>query len=476
MKSTIVSFLLLATISCSSKSKNDSDTTTPTTPTTQQKDSLTYWVTDPSNNLLFLKRTVAQQTTDNSKGTITIDPSTTYQTIDGFGFSLTGGSAQHIAGMSTASRQAFLNEMFDSTNGIGVSYLRISIGASDLDATPFSYDDLPSGVTSDNSLQYFSISKDQQTLIPILKQILQINPNIKIMGSPWSPPIWMKDNNNSIGGSLKTDCYDVYARYFVKYIQAMKSEGINIDAITIQNEPLNPANNPSLSMTAAQQLAFVKTALGPTFQSNNIQTKIVLYDHNADHPEYPTTVLSDADAAKYIDGSAFHLYGGSIDAISTVHDQYPQKNLYFTEQWVQANTSISDNLSWHIENIIIGSMRNWCRNALEWNISSNTTLTPHTSGGCTECLGAVTINGDNLNRNAAYYIIAQASKLVRPGSVRIATNTVTNLPNVAFKRNDGKIILIVLNKSAQSSVFNITLNGKTFATTINPGSVQSIIL
>lgn len=475
MKSTFFSFLLLAAISCSSKSKDDTGGSTPP-PVTPPTDSLNYWVTDPANNLLFLNRTVAQGKADNSKGTITIDPTTSYQTIDGFGFSLTGGSAQHIANMSANSRQAFLKEIFDSTNGIGVSYLRVSIGSSDLDASPFSYDDLPGGVTSDNSLQYFSINKDQQTLIPILKQILQINPHIKIMGSPWSPPTWMKDNNSTIGGSLRTDCYDVYARYFVKYIQAMKAEGINIDAITVQNEPLNPANNPSLLMPATQQLLFVKTALGPTFQNNNISTKIIVYDHNADRPDYPITILNDPDAAKYVDGSAFHLYGGNIDAVGTVHDQFPQKNLYFTEQWVQANTSISANLSWHIENIIIGSMRNWCKTALEWNLSSNPTLTPHTPGGCNECLGAVTIDGDNVTRNAAYYIIAQASKLVRPGSVRISSNSVSNLPNVAFKRNDGKIILIVLNKNAQSTVFNITLNNKTFSTIINPGSVETILL
>ena len=476
MKSIFASILVLAALSCSSKSKNDSTGTTPVTPPIAAVDSVSYWVTDPANNLLFLKRTVAQRAANNAAGTIAIDPATTYQTVDGFGYALTGGSAQHLSAMSTAARQAFLTELFDSTNGLGVSYLRISIGASDLDTTPFSYDDLPVGVTSDSSLQYFSISKEQQALIPILKQILQINPNIKILGSPWSPPTWMKDNNSTIGGSLRTDCYQVYAQYFVKYIQAMKAQGITLDAITVQNEPLNPANNPSLSMTAVQQLTFVKTALGPTFQRNGIATKIIVYDHNADHTDYPVTVLSDPDAAKYVDGSAFHLYLGSVDAIGPVHDQFPQKNLYFTEQWVGAPGNLSSDLVWHTENIIIGTMRNWCKTALEWNLSSNPTLTPHTPGGCDQCLGAVTINGDNVTRNSAYYIIAQASKLVRPGSVRIASNTLTSLPNVAFKRPDGKIVLIVLNKNTSATTFNISLNNKIFSTSINPGSVETIVL
>ncbi|WP_447640133.1 MULTISPECIES: glycoside hydrolase family 30 protein [Chitinophagaceae] len=477
MKVSIIPILLLATVSCSSQSKNDTGDGSSQPVVPDIKDSISYWVTAPSSNLLFVKKTTAQLPTDNTAGTITIDPSTTYQTMDGFGYALTGGSAQHITAMSTTARQAFLTEMFDSTNGIGVSYLRISIGASDLDATPFSYDDLPDNVSTDNSLQYFSIAKDKQTLIPVLKQILQINPHIKIMGSPWSPPVWMKDNKNTIGGKLKTDCYDVYARYFVKYIQAMKAEGINIDAITIQNEPLNPANNPSLDMQADEQLAFVKSALGPVFQTNNIATKIIVYDHNADRPDYPITILNDPDAAKYIDGSAFHLYNGNIDAVGTVHDKFPQKNLYFTEQWVGASSSnLNDNLSWHTENIIIGATRNWCKTALEWNISSNPTLTPHTPGGCTECLGAVTINGNNITRNAAYYIIAHASKLVRPGAVRIGTNTLTGLPNVAFKNPDGTIILIVLNKKTTSATFNISVNGKTFNTIMTPLSVETIIL
>lgn len=472
MKFTLVPLLLLSTISCFSQSGKNK----PIHTTTKHKHNISYWVTDPANDQMFLKKTVAPQKANSLDATITIDPKSSYQTVDGFGYALTGGSAQHIAAMSPSAREAFLKEMFDSTNGIGISYLRISIGASDLDSVAFSYDDLPIGINSDNDLAYFSIAKDKEVLIPVLKQILQINPHIKLLGSPWSPPIWMKSNQSTIGGKLRPDCYPIYAKYFVRYLQAMQAEGIYLDAITIQNEPLNPANNPSLDMQPNEQLAFVKTALGPIFKSNNITTKIIVYDHNADRPDYPITILNDPDAAQYIDGSAFHLYNGNVDAIGTVHEKFPHKNLYFTEQWVGAPGKIPTDLIWHTENVIIGTMRNWCKTALEWNISSNPTLTPHTPGGCTLCLGAVTIDGDEVTRNSAYYIIAQASKLVRPGSIRIASNTLHNMPNVAFKRPDGKIILLVLNKYPEVKKFNIRLQNRTFGISINPGSVQTIEL
>lgn len=480
MKRTFVTAFLLMILSCSSKSKdvdNGGGSGGGTNPT-EPKDSTIAWITTPSKNYLFQKVQQVRQTGSNSaNATIAIDASTAYQTIDGFGYTLTGGSALHLSQMTASVRKALLTELFGSDgNNLGVSYLRLTIGGSDLDEKVFSYDDLPSGVTADNTLQYFSIQQDQNYLIPMLKEILQINPNIKILGSPWSPPIWMKTNTNAKGGNLKIECYSVYAQYFVKYIQAMKAQGITIDAITVQNEPLNPDNTPSMYMPADEQRDFVKSALGPLFASSGISTKIIIYDHNADHTEYPMSILADADAAKYIDGSAFHLYGGSIDALGQVHSSYPDKNLYFTEQWVGAPGNMGTDFPQHIENVIIGSMRNWCRTALEWNLSSNPALTPHTDGGCTECLGAITLNGDIVTRNPAYYIIAHASKLVVPGSVRIASNTVSGMPNVAFKRPDGKIVLIVLNKNNAATSFNITYSGQSIQYKLDAVSAATFLL
>ena len=360
--------------------------------------------------------------------------------------------------LSETKKNELLQELFgNGENGIGVSNLRISIGASDLNSSVFSYDDMPSGQT-DVNLEHFSLAKDQP-LIDMLKKILSINPSIKIIATPWSPPVWMKDNGSSIGGSLKPEYYGVYAQYFVKYIQAMKAQGINIDAITPQNEPLHPGNNPSLLMLAEQQRDFIKNNLGPAFSAANIATKIIVYDHNADNIEYATTILSDPEAAKYVDGSAFHLYGGSISALTSLHNAFPTKNLYFTEQWTSSTGEFGGDLMWHIKNIIIGSMRNWSKNAMEWNVANDSSFNPHTPGGCTQCKGAITINSsENFEKNVAFYIIAHASKFVPQNATRISSTHPGNLSSVAFS-TPNKIVTIILNEGANTENFNVKYNG-----------------
>lgn len=388
---------------------------------------------------------------------IEVDPSQTFQEIDGFGFTLTGGSARLINQMDAQARKELLNELFGTEgDAVGFSYLRVSIGASDLSDSVFTYNDLPAGAT-DVTMEHFSIATEEAHLIPVLREILSINPNIMILGSPWTPPVWMKTNNSSIGGSLKPEFYDAYALYFVKYVQAMADAGIPIDAITVQNEPLHPGNNPSLLMPATEQGAFIKQSLGPAFRENNINTKIIIYDHNADRIDYPMEILADAEAAQYIDGSAFHLYGGRIGDLSKVHEAFPDKRLYFTEQWVGYPQNFAGDFNWHVRELIIGATRNWCRNVLEWNLAADPEQKPHTPGGCTRCLGALTIDGNNVERNVAYYTTAHASKHVRPGSVRIASNEPDGLPNVAFRTPDGKTVVIVLNNTQEQKSFGIRM-------------------
>lgn len=435
-----------------------------------------FWLTKPDKSVLFKKQHVSLVFKDaaNAFPTITVDDTQSFQGIDGFGYTLTGGSATLINSLSPAKQDALLKELFlwDSTF-IGVSYLRVSIGASDLSATTFSYNDLPAGQTDPMLLQ-FSISKEQTDLIPVLKKIVALNPNIKILGSPWSAPTWMKTNNDFKGGSLKPEFYGVYAKYFVKYIQAMKAEGITIDAITPQNEPLHGGNNPSMVMQAAEQAAFIRDHLGPAFRAANITTKIITYDHNADRPDYPADILKDAGARQFVDGSAFHLYGGSITALTQLHNAYPDKHIYFTEQWVGGPGNFAGDLQWHISTLIIGATRNWSRNVLEWNLAADANYKPHTEGGCTTCLGALTI-GTDVSRNVAYYIIAHASKFVRPGSVRIASDISGNLENVAFKTPDGKKVLIVLNNGNAPQSFNIRFNGKIVTTELVNGAVGTYV-
>lgn len=409
--------------------------------------------------------------------TITVDENTTYQSIDGFGFCLTGGSAQLLNGMGATQQSALLNELFATgTNQIGISYLRLSIGASDLSSSDFTYDDRPAGQT-DVNLNNFSIAAENTDLIPILKKILAINPNIKILATPWTAPVWMKvnttGNNGFTGGSLNTAYYGSYANYFVKYIQAMKAQGITIDAITPQNEPENPYNNPSMTMTATEETNFIKNNLGPALRSAGLGTKIIVFDHNCDHPNYPQAILADATANGYVDGSAFHLYAGDISALSTVHNAYPAKNIYFTEQYIGAPGNFGGDLSWHVNNLIIGATRNWSRNVLEWNLAADPNSNPHTAGGCSNCQGGITISGSTFTRNSGYYIVGHASKFVRPGAVRISSNIAGSIQNVAFKNSDGSKVLIALNNGSSSQNFKVKWGAESFTYTLPAGAVAT---
>jgi len=436
------------------------------------------WLTNLDRSALIQKQPAgpSRELAATTNPVIDVDDRQTFQAMDGFGYCLTGGSASLIHGLKPGDRSALLKELFSTREGyLGVSYLRLSIGASDLSDHVFSYDDLPPGQT-DPELSKFSLENERKDLIPILKQILAINPAIKLMGSPWSPPTWMKTNGASKGGSLKPEWYEAYAKYLVKYILAMKAEGIRIDAITIQNEPLHPGNNPSLLMPADEQAAFIKKALGPAFAAAKLDTKILIYDHNADRPDYPLAILADPEARKYVDGSAFHLYGGQIETLSKVHDAHPDKHLYFTEQWVGAPGNFAGDFSWHIRTLVIGATRNWCRTVLEWNLAADPKQNPHTEGGCTECLGAITIGGaGEITRNPAYYIVGQAARFVTPGSLRIASNVPEKLPNVAFKTPGGDLVLIVQNDAPEARTFSIRYHGTAVACALRAGSVATYV-
>jgi glucosylceramidase len=413
---------------------------------------------------------------DAALSVIQINPQQTYQTIEGFGFTLTGGSATLINRLPAAKRKQLLQELFGRyKDGMAISSLRISMGASDLSSRVFTYDDIPAN-TTDFGLAKFSLSEDTIDLIPLLRQIISINPSVKITASPWTPPLWMKDNKSSIGGKLLPSCYGVYADYFVKYIRAMKEQGITIDAVTIQNEPQNPHNNPSLLMDAEEQKIFVKNHLGPAFRKSALETRIIIWDHNADMPEYPLHVLADSEAAQFVDGTAFHLYAGNIGALSKVHDAHPSKNIYFTEQWTGKNGTFDGDLQWHIRNVVIGSMRNWSKNALEWNLANDTAYGPHTPGGCSECKGALTISANRVERNVSYYVIAHASRFVPQGSIRIASQEVEGLSNVAFLTPSGKIAVIVLNEKDRVITCSLQFGKRAAIKSLPAKSVTTIMI
>lgn len=399
-----------------------------------------------------------------------------YQRMAGFGLAVTGGSAQLLMKMGSAERMALLKELFGTEgDAIKISYIRVSIGSSDMNDHAYTYDDLPSG-QEDMNLDKFSLAPDRRDVIPVLKEILSIDPQVKILGSPWSAPAWMKSNDKLKGGHLRPECYESYANYLVKYLEAMKAEGISLDTITVENEPLNPKNTPSMVVFAPEEDAFIRKYLGPAFEKASIATKVLLYDHNPDVPSYPSSILADAEASRYVDGTAFHLYGGEPSALTSLHDEYPSKNLYMTEQDVSEGSEGPLEIAEAVRRVPIGAVRNWSENVLLWNLAADPHLGPHTDdGGCTTCIGAITLDGNHVTRNLAYYTLAHFSKFAGPGSVRIASTEAEQLATAAFLGPDHRIVLVVSNTANFEKTFGVRYHGQTFTATLPEESVATYV-
>jgi glucosylceramidase len=255
----------------------------------------------------------------------------------------------------------------------------------------------------------------------------------------------------------------------------MRAEGVQINAVTIQNEPEHGGNNPSMLMTAVEQNAFIKNHLGPAFKKRGLQTEIVIWDHNADNPNYPIQILNDSVTKSFISASAFHLYLGHESALSKLHQAHPDKKIYFTEQWTGAKGSFAGDFMWHMEHIVIGTMANWSSMVLEWNLANDPTYGPHTPGGCTECLGALTIAGSDLKRNVSYYIIGQVAPFIPAGSARIQTKSSNaQIKSIGFKRPDGKKVLVALN-TGKETVFTIDFEQKKYNFTLPEKSASTIV-
>jgi len=399
------------------------------------------------------------------------------QSMQGFGFALTGGSAQLLHRMSAPARHKLLQEIFSRNgSGIGVSFLRLTIGASDLNDHVYTYDDLPDG-KQDRALEKFSLREDEADVIPVMREILQIAPKLRVMASPWTAPSWMKTNNAPKGGSLRREEYPVYANYFVRYLQGMAAAGITVDAITVQNEPQNANNTPSMVMSSAEEDAFIRDDLGPALRSAKLATKILIWDHNCDLPEYPLSILQDPKSAQYVAGTAFHLYEGNVSAMSRVHDAHPDKDIDFTEQMVIEDRGGNVRpIASPFERVVIGAVRNWSRTVLLWNLASDPALGPHTpNGGCPMCQGAVTLDGDHVHRNIAYYTIAEIAKLVPPGSVHVASKAVEGLGNVAFRLPSGELVLYVTNNSQKPQTFTLEWQKQSSQASLPAGAMAAFV-
>jgi len=419
--------------------------------------------------------------------TVWIEPGEQFQQIDGFGVAITGSSCYNLLRMKQEDRTALLNECFSPDQGLGFSYIRISIGCSDFSLEEYTCCDIP-------GIENFDIHElDRRDLFPILKEILAINPQLKIMASPWTCPRWMKvDNltdlqpfNSWTSGQLDPEYYQDYATYFVKFIQEMENEGFPIESVTIQNEPLNRGNSVSLYMSWQEQASFIKSALGPAFEANGITSKIVVFDHNynydniADQQGYPIHIYEDPETAAYVDGAAYHAYGGNKSELQRVHQAYPGKNLYFTEMSIGSwDYSFDSNLLWSMKEIGIGTLNNYSKAVIVWNFLLDENGAPNRPGGCTTCYGSIEISSKDyatLDRKTHYYLIAHLSKVITPGSTRIGFSGYTpeGLHLTAAKNLDGSVGTVLLNDTDQAIKLTLDDGTNSFPLTVAPRSISS---
>lgn len=395
------------------------------------------------------------------------------QVIDGFGASLTHSSAYLLKNMGSEPRKKILLDLFHRVEGIGLSYLRFPMGTSDFRLEDYTYADLSSektwqqqeGMLKDeslNKLDFFSIEKDKECLIPILEEILKINSHIKIMATPWSPPDWMKIRSNNY---LRPEMYEVYALYFIKFIKAYAEKEIIINAVTLQNEPdFNPKDYKGMRMSPDDQIRF-SIILGKAFKKSNINTKIIAWDHNWQPIEYPKSVLANHEARYYIDGVAFHGYAGEVTDQAKIHDSYPYKNIYFTECGGTKGSSFKADLQWDMKNLVIGATQNWAKCVLKWNLVLDEECVSKISGGHENGRGVITIinrgNSIGYKRNVEYFTLGHASKYIEPGARRITRSKETNIDNLdyaAFENSDKSIVFVLYNNSDDKKSITINLS------------------
>jgi len=409
---------------------------------------------------------------------IQVDPDTRYQSMLGFGAAFTDASVEVLAQrLDAAARSVLLAELFGPA-GLRLSYARLTLGASDFSLSHYSYDDLPDG-QSDPALAQFSIGSAPAALLPTLREARSLNPQLRFMASPWSAPGWMKTSGSLVGGSLRGDMQAAYAAYLSRSVQSFAAAGVPIEALGIANEPAySPADYPGMSMTADQRAAFIGQHLGPRLQADGLATKILEWDHNWDAPQQPLAVLADATARGYIGGTAWHCYAGDPSAQSTVHDAHPTLDVYFSEctggDWAPDWAS---SFEWNMRHLVIGATRNWARTVLLWNLALDENHGPHT-GGCNSCRPVLTIDAaGTVTRNLEYHVLAQVSPFVRPGAVRIATDSgVGGLETVGFvNADDGTVAVVVVNTDSTAASFSLAYRGQVLPCTLPAGATATLV-
>lgn len=458
----IATLLLTGTVCCSSSSDGEKTPEPTPGPTPETPADVMAYVSSANASRLFAEEKLDYSKISMSPYKITLDPTETYQTIDGFGPAVTGATCYNLLKMTAEDREAVLRKCFDPETGAGFSFIRVHIGGSD-----FSMDEYT--CCDQKGIEFFAIPDvEKEGIFPVLREILAINPDIKILGSPWSCPKWMKGTVNDpsvpydswTSGRLNPAYYDDYAEYFVQWVSEMEENGFPIYAITMQNEPLNKGNSMSLYMPWEDQAAFVKH-LGPAFERAGIKTKILCYDHNYNYDnvggqeQYPLHLYADAEASKWIAGSAWHNYGGSVSELDRIHTAAPDKEIYFTEASIGTwNYTFDGCLINDFQSIFMGTLSRYGKGVLLWNLMLDEKGAPNRPGGCTTCYGAIEISSSDyrtLKYNSHFYDLAQCAKVIRPGAVRIGASgyTTSGLEYLAFRNPDGSTAFVALNTSDQ---------------------------
>lgn len=436
------------------------------------------WLTTPDEKAKLstqpLQRVVGAATGSEA---IAIDSSKHFQKMRGFGAAMTDASAKVLSSLPAAKRRAIMAELFGRANGgLGLSFTRLTIGASDFSTRDYSYDDTP-GNRPDPGLRYFSIAPAKKYVLPRVREALAINPRLLVMVSPWSAPAWMKTTGSLIKGELVPRYYPAFANYLARTVEAFDRQGVHVSMLTIQNEPnFEPENYPGELVSPPQRAAIIGRYVGPTFKSRGLATQILDWDHNWDHPEMPLAVLRDPAARRYIAGVAWHCYNGDVAAQAPVHDAYPRKDAWVTEcsggDW---SPKFAEVLGWMIDKLIIGASNNWSRGTLLWNLALDPAHGPHT-GGCEDCRGVVTIDPKTgaVERNVEYYVLGHASRFVLPGALRVATTTRgEGLEVAAFLNPDGSRVAI-LHRNSGDGTITIALDGARYAVTLANGAVATL--
>ena len=409
--------------------------------------------------------------------TITIDTSRHFQKMHGFGAAITDASAQVLSGLPDDKRKAVMNELFGrANNGLGLSFTRLTVGASDFSTYDYSYDDT-AGNVPDPKLRNFSIEPAKKYVLPRTREALAINPDLLVMISPWSAPAWMKTSRSLIKGELVPRFYQPFANYLARTVESLGREGVPVSMITIQNEPdFEPEDYPGMRVNSPDRAVIIGRFVGPTFRAHGLKTQILDYDHNWDDPQMPLTVLADPVARKYVSGVAWHCYEGDVPAQSPVHDAHPDKDAWLTEcsggEWSPRYAEV---LGWMTDKLIIGASNNWSRGTLLWNLALDPKHGPHT-GGCADCRGVVTIDPATgaVTRNVEYYVLGHASRFVLPGAYRVATAVRGDAVHAAaFINPDGSRVAILYRKSGAGPVA-IALDGERYSVTLPQGSVATV--